>query len=273
MRTKDDIVRIVQKLLKKTVENGCSFDEAAFAAERVKHFVERYQLSLVDIKSKTLNEDLIKKVLDSGRSVRNPGECCLAQAIADGCDVKLVVSYSPNYTYNFLGFTTDVEIATYLFESLRDGLSKRATLEGKMAGVQKAQLVRWRNNFLMGAAGEIRRRLQQAKEQRQRDFEVAAAAELTPEFKEAADIEAETPITAGVPLSKVSGETISPRALVEIKQPQVQNFVKSHYSKLSKSSGMKVRSNYSALDRGRQAGREIPIRQGVGVRRPDLVDG
>lgn len=282
MRSKEDVIRIVRKLLKKTTENGFTIGEAAWAAQRAQMLLEKYQLSMVDVASKTLNEDMVRKILDSGRSVRNPGECCLAQAIADGCDVELVVSHLPNYSYNFVGFTSDVEVACYLFESLRDGLTKRATSEGQDNNVRGPQLVRWRNNFLMGAASEIRRRLHQAKQERQREFEAAVAAQeaanVAQEASVAAHIQTEPTTTASVQAEaevdepeSVPQTTVSPRALVEIKKPQVQSFLKKTYPKLEKSSSIKVRSNRSALNLGRKAGREVPIRPGVGVSRPDKL--
>ena len=242
-RSRDDVIRIVQKLLRKTVENGCSPAEAAFATGRVKHLLEKFQLSMVDVKSKVLNEDMIRRRVDSGRKVRNPGEACLAMAVAEGCEVRVVCDHSCNYGFNFLGFKSDVEVVAYLFETLRDGLLKRADAEGRLEGKQKAQLVRWRNSFLMGAAGEIRRRLQEERQERQRIFE-----------DEAAQVVAEN--------NESPTSTVSPMALVEIKQPQVESFVKTTYPR-TKTSPINVKRNYSAFERGQRAGREVALRPGV----------
>lgn len=248
------IIRICRKLLDRTIERGCTPDEAAGAAEKAKELLERHQLTLLDVKAGKLNEDMTNQVMPTGKKRSNPGESSLAFAVAKGCDCDLVNGYDrvDGRVYHFLGYQSDVEVAQHLFVYLRDGLVNMANAEGRRQNFRGAALVCWRNNFLFGAAGVIRKRLKE----RKADEPTAWAT-------------AETVITENEPVAETdlmpspAPVTESQRyALVSVKQPAVQAFVKSIFPKLLFKSN-RVRHNYSAVEAGRRAGQRIAIRRGL----------
>lgn len=247
----DRIIRIIRKLQEMKVERGCNPAEAAGAAVKIQQLLREHQLSLVDIQAAEpkLREEMGEETVKTGRKVRNPGEACLAMAVAAGCDCRMITSHYPRYSFNFLGYVSDIQVASHLFQYLRDGLTAAADREARGRGVAAAQLVRFRNNFLMGAAGEIRTRLKAEKE----------AAETRPE-----------PTAAATEVEAPAVETPAPKrfSLVAIKEPEVNQFFKQMYPKTRKGSGIRVRANYSAVEAGRRAGRTIPLRKAVGNEQP-----
>lgn len=229
-------IRIIRGLMDKTVAKGCTPAEAAHAAAKVQELLEKYQLSILDVKGRTLHEAMGRTAVRTGRKTRNPGECSLAMAVGAGYDCQVVSDHEPEYTYHFLGYESDAEVARYVFIYLRDALTALADEQGRKAGASKAKLVRWKNNFLLGAAGEIRRRMLEERDARHRR-------------------EDSSPVPAEP--TKATGT-----ALVRIKQPAVAAYVRKQYPRLYKSK-IRVKNNYNALEAGRETGRTIPIRKAV----------
>ncbi len=202
--------------------------------------LEQHQLTLLDVQAGRLNEDLTRQTVFTGRQTKNPGETSLAAAVAAGCDCRIILTRERDWGYIFVGFVSDVEVAQYLFTTLRDGLVARADRDGRLAGIRAGALVRWKNSFLMGAAGEIRQRLLAQKKSEPTRMATVEAAET-----------AEPVVTQE-----------QRYALVEIKQPAVDRFFREQFPH-TRMSYSRVRTNYSAVDAGREAGRTIPLQRGV----------
>jgi hypothetical protein len=244
-RNREKVIEIIKKLQEFKVEKGCSPAEAAHAASKITELLEKHQLTLVDVASKTINEEMLKEAVHTGRKTRNPGEAVLAMAVAVGCDCQVISDHDNGHCYNFLGYASDVQVAVYLFTYLRDGLMSRANAEADVEGIKGAARMRWRNNFLMGASGVIRSRLLREKQERHEQRQAAVAAQ------EVAETKADQSTSNGGVMS-----------LVHLKAPKVKEFVKQTYKRLT-TSPIKVRSQYSAIESGRRAGREIELRPGV----------
>jgi hypothetical protein len=206
---RERIIRIIRKLQNVQVEKGFSPAEAAGAMEKASQLLQEHQLSLVEIEESgpKLNEALGETVVNTRRRRRNPGESLLTSAVAAGCDCRVIFTYQDrNYCYAFIGYQSDIEVAKYLFEYLRDGLTAEADRQARAQGLSKSALVRYRNNFLMAASGEIRKRLKAEKEKADAE-ETAAPAEQP-------------------------GQTTKQFSLVAIKAPEVEKFLHQAHPKL-----------------------------------------
>lgn len=234
-------MRIIKGLLEKKLERGATPSEAAAATAKVQELLERYQLSMFDVEKQEIKDEMGVKVYDTGRKNANPGEISLAAAVATGYDCKLVIEKYPSSRYVFLGYQSDTEVAEYVFTYLFRTLANMAENEGRKCGAFKQKLVRYRNNFLMGAAGVIRQRMINDKKVRQN----VPTQSPTVETKEPSQ-------------PKVAGTS-----LALLKQPKVEEFVKQKYARLVSRPESKVRYNANAIDAGRKAGASIELRKGI----------
>lgn len=237
-------MRVIKGLLEKRVARGATLGEEAAAAAKVQELLERYQISMYDIESQTLKDEMGRSTYDTGRKNSNPGEISLASAVATGYDCKLVISGAK---YTFLGYSSDAEIAEYVFTYLLRTLKSMAESSGRAAGVYKQKMIRYRNNFLIGAAGVIRKRML--------DDKVIRSSEST-------IINDEQPAVA----TKVTST-----ALAFIKKPKVDEYVKSQYKRLYERPASKVKYNINAIDAGRKAGATVQIRKAVEVDQSKLL--
>lgn len=239
-------IRIIKGLMEKRVERGSTPSEAAASVSKIQELLERYQISMLDVEKQELKDDMIRHNYDTGRQRINPGEQSLASAVAAGYDCKLVIEpgssyYNTNAKYVFLGYQTDVEIAQYCFTYLLRVLTTMANNSGASNGAFKQKLVRYRNNFLMGAAGVIRQRMLADKEARNNP--------VTPDTASLANVPTVKPNTGA--------------ALTLIKKPKVEEFVKTQYNRLVNRPESKVRYNANALEEGRKAGRVVELRKAI----------
>jgi len=105
----------IQALRAKTVENGCTEDEALSAAAKVAELLDRHDLSLTDIE--TRDEKCERLEFVSSRKKRIPLEGCIG-AIAAFCDCRTwrEKTATGEFRYVFFGLRADVSAALYLTE-------------------------------------------------------------------------------------------------------------------------------------------------------------
>lgn len=105
----------IQALRAKTVDNGCTEDEALSAAAKVAELLDRYDLSLTDVELRAAPCE--RRAYETHRKKRIPLDECIG-AIANFCDSRVwreknVVGES---SYVFFGLRSDIEVAHYLTE-------------------------------------------------------------------------------------------------------------------------------------------------------------
>ena len=115
----DKLKMRIQALRAKTIDNGCTEDEALSAAAKVAELLDRYDLSLTDIDIREAPCE--RRVYETYRKKRIPLDDCIG-AIAHFCDCRVwrEKNQAGESRYIFFGLRSDIEVAHYLTE-LIDG--------------------------------------------------------------------------------------------------------------------------------------------------------
>ncbi|KAA0078165.1 DUF2786 domain-containing protein [Tardiphaga sp. P9-11] len=109
----------IQALRAKTVDSGCTEDEALSAAAKVAELLDRYDLSLTDVELRAAPCE--RRAYETHRKKRIPLDDCIG-AIANFCDCRVwrEKNVAGESSYVFFGLRSDIEVAHYLTE-LIDG--------------------------------------------------------------------------------------------------------------------------------------------------------
>ncbi len=109
------VLQRIQALRAKTVEQGCTEQEALASAKKVAELLDRYGLSLGEVE---MRDQACEGVgVDTGRRRRAPfDECVPAIALFCDCKVWSEKAASEAIRYVFFGLPADVEAAHYLYD-------------------------------------------------------------------------------------------------------------------------------------------------------------
>lgn len=109
------VLQRIQALRTKTVEKGCTEQEALASAKKVAELLDRYGLSLGEVE---MRDQACKGVgVDTGRRRRAPlDECVPTIALFCDCKVWAETTASGAIRYVFFGMSADVEAAHYLHD-------------------------------------------------------------------------------------------------------------------------------------------------------------
>lgn len=111
----DKLVQRIQALRAKTVEQGCTEQEALAAAEKVAELLDRYGLSLSEL---DLRQQACEGIgVETGRKRRGPIDDCMG-TIAAFFDCRVWAETNPDETlrYVFFGMPADVQASVYLHD-------------------------------------------------------------------------------------------------------------------------------------------------------------
>lgn len=111
----DKLVQRIQALRAKTVEQGCTEQEALAAAEKVADLLDRYGLSLSEL---DLRQQACEGIgVETGRKRRGPIDDCMG-TIAAFFDCRVWAETNPDETlrYVFFGMPADVQASVYLHD-------------------------------------------------------------------------------------------------------------------------------------------------------------
>ncbi|MDB5653580.1 MAG: hypothetical protein JWQ94_1193 [Tardiphaga sp.] len=105
----------IQALRSKTIDNGCTEDEALSAAAKVAELLDRYDLSLTDVEIREAACE--RRSFETYRKKRIPLDDCIG-AIAQFCDCRVwrEKNEAGESRYVFFGLRSDIEVAHYLTE-------------------------------------------------------------------------------------------------------------------------------------------------------------
>jgi hypothetical protein len=111
----DKLKTRIQALRAKTIDNGCTEDEALSAAAKVAELLDRYDLSLSDVEIRAATCE--RRTFETNRKKRIPLDDCIG-AIANFCDCRVWREKSPGgeSSYVYFGLRSDIEVAHYLTE-------------------------------------------------------------------------------------------------------------------------------------------------------------
>jgi hypothetical protein len=160
----------IQALRAKTIDNGCTEDEALSAASKVAELLDRYDLSLTDVEIREAPCD--RRSYETHRKKRIPLDDCIG-AIAHFCDCRVWREKNADgeSRYVFFGLRSDIEVAHYLTE-LVDGAVRAEA--GRYKTTKEYQSFRHNErhlanaSFAMGMVASIADKLMAMKAERDR---------------------------------------------------------------------------------------------------------
>ena len=105
----------IQALRAKTIDNGCTEDEALSAAAKVAELLDRYDLSMTDVEIR--DAPCERREYETHRKKRIPLDDCIG-AVANFCDCRVwrEKNSAGEARYVFFGLRSDIEVAHYLTE-------------------------------------------------------------------------------------------------------------------------------------------------------------
>ena len=105
----------IQALRAKTIDNGCTEEEALSAAAKVAELLDRHDLSLTDVELRAASCE--RRTYETHRKKRIPLDDCIG-AIAHFCDCRVwrEKNAAGENSYVFFGLRSDIEVAHYLAE-------------------------------------------------------------------------------------------------------------------------------------------------------------
>jgi hypothetical protein len=105
----------IQALRAKTIDNGCTEEEALSAAAKVAELLDRHDLSLTDVELRAAPCE--RRAYETHRKKRIPLDDCIG-AIAHFCDCRVwrEKNAAGESSYVFFGLRSDIEVAHYLTE-------------------------------------------------------------------------------------------------------------------------------------------------------------
>ena len=105
----------IQALRAKTIDNGCTEEEALSAAAKVAELLDRHDLSLTDVELRAAPCE--RRAYETHRKKRIPLDDCIG-AIAHFCDCRVwrEKNAAGETSYVFFGLRSDIEVAHYLTE-------------------------------------------------------------------------------------------------------------------------------------------------------------
>lgn len=132
--------------------------EAAVAARKLQEMLQKYQLSLADIPSGSVGEDVVESLVDTGRQDFLRCEKKLMGAIVSGLGGQLIFALRGRRAYfRVVAHASDTEFAVWLYGHLRDAIRKAS--KANAATMPARYRNRYMNNFMEGAAAAIFQRL------------------------------------------------------------------------------------------------------------------
>lgn len=170
-RTDADLTRVIERiqaLRAKTVEQGCTEQEALAAANKMAELLDRYGLSLSEIE---LRRQPCQGIgIDTERRRHGPLDRCVP-AIATFCDCKVWTEKTATGTirYVFFGLPADVEAAHYLYDLVTFAFDtetasfKSGAIYAEMAGGHRRTAV---NSFQIGLSRGLSAKLDALKAER-----------------------------------------------------------------------------------------------------------
>ena len=166
----ESVINKIKGLLSKTVENGCTVEEAAASFAVAQKFLEKFRLSVADIESYEVEESVEDFGDMSGEwSERlSDWKASLANVIAkhNFCRVYLWTERfgrkQSRKSVKIIGRKSDVQITNYLFVFISNEIERLCKIEQKRSGGYGKT---WSNSFKIGAVSAISAKFQVARKE------------------------------------------------------------------------------------------------------------
>jgi hypothetical protein len=169
---RQEIAARIRALLAKTVDKGCTEQEAVAAAAKAKELMDRHQ---VDLSETELEEEgFAKGKAESPEQRKFNVQDRLGSSIADYCEVKAWKTYAGHrkrWRFVFFGLRSDVEFANWLLNGLEAFVWQKADEYGGSYFDKR--------NFAMGCADRITERLRaEVKARKQKPVTMSSGRDL-----------------------------------------------------------------------------------------------
>ncbi len=178
----DKVLARIQALRSKTVEQGCTEEEALSAASKVAELLDRYGLSLSEVDMK--EQSCAGEGIETDRRRRSPFDDCVG-TIAEFCDCRSWYEMTVNghIRHIFFGMPADVAGARYLYEKIEEAFDtetrnfKRGDLYDSHHSSQRRSAT---TSFQAGLGHGIRTKLDKLKEARTAKTQASGGRDLVP---------------------------------------------------------------------------------------------
>lgn len=241
--SRERVLELLALMKLKTVANGCTPGEAAKFAAKYAEWVERYQIDEAELRqsarSGSVEEELgvCENILKTGKRVFNPGMTQVVQGLALGMSCKVILlERRGEAVYGIIGEPLDANYVCQVAIAVVPALKTMGMLEAAEHGCEKAEAVRWLNQYMTGAGYEIMQRLERERNERSKAKE--------DEAKNKAGCTA---------LAIITGDT-----LAKEKRDATEEMFKRLYPKTRKSRS-RQRYNEEAFNSGREAGKRVGL--------------
>ena len=166
-----ELDRVIQRIIAlraKTIDRGCTEQEAMAAAAKVAQLLDRYDLSLDELAVR--KSECAGATIETGRRRRAPIDACV-QPVADFCDCTAWSEEAPGGELRvvFFGLKADVEAARFLHDMIEAAFEtesaafRRSKIYQDLYGGERRTAL---NSFQIGLAGGINRKLNTLKNAR-----------------------------------------------------------------------------------------------------------
>ena len=176
----DKVLARIQALRLKTVDRGCTEEEAVAAAAKVASLLDQYGLSLGEVRLKDQNAEGFG--VDTGRRRFGPIDNCLP-VVGRFCDCRVWTEQGDDgqIRYIFFGLPADTEGARYLYELIEQAFETetRQFKQGMLyASHRTGERRSATHSFQTGLAYGIGQKLDRLREERQTTMQAAAGRNL-----------------------------------------------------------------------------------------------
>jgi hypothetical protein len=178
----DKVLARIQALRAKTVDRGCTEEEAIAAAGKVAELLDRYGLSLGEVE---LKEQACEGFgVDTGRRRFGPIDDCIP-AVGAFCDCRVWSEKAADgqIRYVFFGLPADVAGARYLYELVERAFATETDLfrrSGLYAGHRSNERRSATQSFQTGLAHGIARKLDELHRRREETMRTETGRDLVP---------------------------------------------------------------------------------------------
>ena len=174
------VLQRIQALRGKTVEQGCTEQEALASARKIAELLDRYGLSLGEVE---MRDQACEGVgVDTGRRRRAPlDECVPAIALFCDCKVWIETTASGAIRYVFFGLPADVEGAHYLYDLIvATFATETARFKNEDSTIAFSTRRISTRSFQIGLAHGIRDKLRRMKAERDAANRLSTGRDLVP---------------------------------------------------------------------------------------------
>lgn len=174
------VLQRIQALRGKTVEQGCTEQEALASARKIAELLDRYGLSLGEVE---MRDQACEGVgVDTGRRRRAPlDECVPAIALFCDCKVWIETTASGAIRYVFFGLRADVEAAHYLYDLIvATFATETARFKNEDSTIASSTRRISTRSFQIGLAHGIRDKLRSMKVERDAANRLSTGRDLVP---------------------------------------------------------------------------------------------